>query len=274
MANEQPKPVNITVILVLIAAVIVAAIVFFYWKPAKEEEQNVSLPAPTAELEAEQTAAPEPERQVYEPPKPEPQKEPLPPLSDSDPSVMDAFAKLAADAPTMMVPEEVVRKFVRAANAIEEGKIVHEYRPLVSPAPPFQATRDGTLEDQQGQQYILSPDNYRRYDKYVTTLEAIDTDALIAIYKRFYPLLEEAYGEMGLKKGNFHTVMLGAIDNLLAAPVVDGEILLVRPKVFYQYADPALEKLPSSHKLLLRMGPDNTRRVHAKLREIRARLAE
>ncbi|MGB3609443.1 MAG: DUF3014 domain-containing protein [Cellvibrio sp.] len=274
MANEQPKPVNITVILVLIAAVIVAAIVFFYWKPAKEEEQNVSLPAPAAELEAEQTAAPEPERQVYEPPKPEPQEEPLPPLSDSDPSVMDAFAKLAADAPTMMVPEEVVRKFVRAANAIEEGKIVHEYRPLVSPAPPFQATRDGTLEDQQGQQYILSPDNYRRYDKYVTTLEAIDTDALIAIYKRFYPLLEEAYGEMGLKKGNFHTVMLGAIDNLLAAPVVDGEILLVRPKVFYQYADPALEKLPSSHKLLLRMGPDNTRRVHAKLREIRARLAE
>lgn len=274
MANEQPKPVNITVILVLIAAVIVAAIVFFYWKPAKEEEQNVSLPAPAAELEAEQTAVLEPERPVYEPPKPEPQEEPLPPLSDSDPSVMDAFAKLAADAPTMMVPEEVVRKFVRAANAIEEGKIVHEYRPLVSPAPPFQATRDGTLEDQQGQQYILSPDNYRRYDKYVTTLEAIDTDALIAIYKRFYPLLEEAYGEMGLKKGNFHTVMLGAIDNLLAAPVVDGEILLVRPKVFYQYADPALEKLPSSHKLLLRMGPDNTRRVHAKLREIRARLAE
>lgn len=87
-------------------------------------------------------------------------------------------------------------------------------------------------------------------------------------------MLEEAYREMGLKKGNFHTVMLGAIDNLLAAPIVEGEIRLVRPKVFYQYADPALEKLPNSHKLLLRMGPDNARRVHAKLQELRTKLAE
>ena len=97
---------------------------------------------------------------------------------------------------------------------------------------------------------------------------------MAALYKRFYPLLEEAYREMGLKKGNFHTVMLGAIDNLLAAPVVEQDILLVRPKVFYQYADPALEKLPASHKLLLRMGPDNTRRLQESLKNLRAKLAE
>lgn len=274
MANEQTKSVSTTVILVLVAAVVVAAIVFFYWNPAKEEEQNVSLPSPSMELEPEQTVEPETARPVYEAPKPEPQEEPLPELSNSDQTVLDAFAKLAADVPSMIVPEEVIRKFVRAANAVEEGKIVHEYRPLVSPAPPFQIERDGTADEQQAQQYILSPKNYARYDKYVATLEAIDTDALASIYKRFYPLLEEAYREMGLKKGNFHTVMLGAIDNLLAAPVIEGEVLLVRPKVFYQYADPALEKLPNSHKLLLRMGPENTRRVHAKLQELRAKLAE
>lgn len=274
MANEQTKSVTTTVILVLVAAVVVAAIVFFYWSPAQEEAQDVSLPPSSMTLEPEPAAEPEVARPVYEAPKPEPQEEPLPELSNSDQSVLDSFAKLAADAPTMIVPEEVIRKFVRAANAIEEGKVVHEYRPLVSPAPPFQAERNGTVDEQQTQQYILSPKNYARYDKYVATLEAIDTDALVSVYKRFYPLLEEAYSEMGLKKGNFHTVMLGSIDNLLAAPIVEEEILLVRPKVFYQYADPALEKLPNSHKLLLRMGPDNARRVQAKLQELRAKLAE
>lgn len=274
MANEQNKSITTTVVMVLIAVVVVAAIVFFYWRPAKEEEKNVSLPPPSVQPEPEQAPEPEPARPVYEAPEPEPQEEPLPELSNSDQSVLDAFGKLAADAPALIVPEEVIRKFVRAVNAVEEGKVVHEYRPLVSPAPPFQVERDGTVEEQQAQQYTLSPENYQRYDKYVTTFAAIDTDALASMYKRFYPLLEEAYREMGLKKGNFHTVMLGAIDNLLAAPVVDGDILLVRPKVFYQYADPALEKLPASHKLLLRMGPENTRRIQESLRRLRAELAE
>ncbi|ARU29137.1 DUF3014 domain-containing protein [Cellvibrio sp. PSBB006] len=274
MANEQNKSITTTVVLVLVAAVVVAAIVFFYWRPAKEEDKNVSLPPPLVQTEPEQVPEPEPTRPVYEAPEPEPQEEPLPELGNSDQSVLDAFGKLAADAPSLIVPEESIRKFVRAVNAVEEGKVVHEYRPLVSPAPPFQVERDGTVEEQQVQQYTLSEENYRRYDKYVATFAAIETDALAALYKRFYPLLEEAYREMGLKKGNFHTVMLGAIDNLLAAPVVEQDILLVRPKVFYQYADPALEKLPASHKLLLRMGPDNTRRLQESLKNLRAKLAE
>ena len=274
MANEQNKSITTTVVLVLVAAVVVAAIVFFYWRPAKEEDKNVSLPPPLVQTEPEQVPEPEPTRPVYEAPEPEPQEEPLPELGNSDQSVLDAFGKLAADAPSLIVPEESIRKFVRAVNAVEEGKVVHEYRPLVSPAPPFQVERDGTVEEQQVQQYTLSEENYRRYDKYVTTFAAIETDALAALYKRFYPLLEEAYREMGLKKGNFHTVMLGAIDNLLAAPVVEQDILLVRPKVFYQYVDPALEKLPASHKLLLRMGPDNTRRLQESLKNLRAKLAE
>ena len=274
MANEQNKSITTTVVLVLVAAVVVAAIVFFYWRPAKEEDKNVSLPPPLVQTEPEQAPEPEPTRPVYEAPEPEPQEEPLPELGNSDQSVLDAFGKLAADAPSLIVPEESIRKFVRAVNAVEEGKVVHEYRPLVSPAPPFQVERDGTVEEQQVQQYTLSEENYRRYDKYVATFAAIETDELAALYKRFYPLLEEAYREMGLKKGNFHTVMLGAIDNLLAAPVVEQDILLVRPKVFYQYADPALEKLPASHKLLLRMGPDNTRRLQESLKNLRAKLAE
>ena len=42
----------------------------------------------------------------------------------------------------------------------------------------------------------------------------------------------------------------------------------------YQYADPKLESLSAGQKLLLRMGPANEAVVKAKLRELRAVLAE
>jgi hypothetical protein len=85
-------------------------------------------------------------------------------------------------------------------------------------------------------------------------------------------LFEEAFKELGLKKSNFHSIMIAALDNILAAPDVQGDILLVRPKVFYQFADPALEKMPQTHKLMLRMGPENARSVKASLRQLRAKL--
>lgn len=274
MANEQNKSITTMVVLVLIAAAIVAAVMFLYFRPAQEEAKTITVTPPAVQPATPETVEPEPVRPVYEAPKVEPQEEPLPALSESDNAVLAAFNKLSADAAKLIVPEEAIRKFVRAVNAMEEGKVVHEYRPLVSPAPPFQVERQGTMPDEQVQQYRLLSENYKRYDKYVATFAMLDTDALVATYKRFYPLLEEAYREMGLKKGNFHTVMLGAIDNLLAAPVKDGDVLLVRPKVFYQYADPELEKLPATHKLLMRMGPDNTRSLQASLKTLRIKLTE
>jgi hypothetical protein len=122
------------------------------------------------------------------------------------------------------------------------------------------------------EQERISTANFERYESYVTTLALIDSDATATMYRHFYPLLEEAFKELGLKKSNFHSVMIAAIDNILAAPDERGELLLVHPKVLYQFADPALENMPQTHKLMLRMGPENARSVKASLRQLRARL--
>ena len=47
----------------------------------------------------------------------------------------------------------------------------------------------------------------------------------------------------------------------------------MRPNVYYEFADPALESQSAGRKLLLRMGPGNAARVKAKLTEIRSRIA-
>jgi hypothetical protein len=40
----------------------------------------------------------------------------------------------------------------------------------------------------------------------------------------------------------------------------------------WEYADPALEARSAGQKTLVRMGPDHTRRLKAKLREVRRQL--
>jgi hypothetical protein len=47
---------------------------------------------------------------------------------------------------------------------------------------------------------------------------------------------------------------------------------LVRPKVLYEFEDPALEDLSAGRKIMLRIGPENASAMKAKLREIRREL--
>ncbi len=265
-----------SMIAIIVLVAIIAGVAFYVLREqAPETAQTASTPvvatpqAPTNS--ATSSVAPIVE---YEAPEPVVEVEPLPGLNESDSSILAALQQLRGEGLVqLLVPQEVIRKFVLAVNNIAEGKVIHEYRPVVSPttafAPEtFSVVVDGNTVDQER----VAQRNYERYEAYVTTLALIDSDAAVAVYRRFYPLLEEAFRELGLKKPNFHSVMIAAIDNVLAAPDAQGDLLLVRPKVFYQYADPALEQLPQTHKLMLRMGPENARSVKASLRQLRARL--
>jgi hypothetical protein len=64
------------------------------------------------------------------------------------------------------------------------------------------------------------------------------------------------------------------IDDMLAAPDVQGPIKLTQPGVFYEFADPSLEQLSAGQKVLIRMGPKNAALVKSKLRELRSEIAK
>lgn len=275
--DSADRSVKTMLILVILAAIGVTA--FFYLNGRSEQNQpefqllpvepdSSSVLPPSRDLDDQAEEPP-----VYQPPEPVVQEEPLPALNESDSSVLAALQNLSAQTLAYVVPQEVIRKFVRAVNAVEEGKVVHEYRPITSPAPGFVTEKISTV-GVQPPRFHLSEENYHRYDALVTLVALVDTESLAVFYQRFYPLLEEAHAEMGLKKGNFHTVLVRAIDHLLAAPVVEEQLELVQPKVFYQYADETVEALPSTYRLLLRMGPENTRSLQTSLKSIRERIAE
>lgn len=277
--DYQPRRNSSTAMIVVVVLALIAAAAAFYFlrDDAPVASQTVTTPVAVAPQAATTSSAAEVAPIVeYQPPEPVIEVEPLPVLNESDSSVLAAMQQLRGEGLLqLLVPQEVLRKFVLAVNNVAEGKVIHEYRPVVSPPPPFIAEKYSVMiEGVAADQERVAPTNFQRYEPYVTTLALIDSDAAVAVYQRFYPLLEEAFRELGLKKPNFHSVLIAAIDNVLAAPDAQGDLLLVHPKVFYQYADPALEALPQTHKLMLRMGPENARSVKASLRQLRARLVK
>lgn len=264
-SGSSKRSLVVMLILVLIAGLALGLAYYFYRnqpQPAPIPVAEVPVEAPLALPPLAQTPAPLP---VLEAPAPEEPAPPLPKLNESDASVLTELQSLSSASLKLIVPQEILRKFVRAVNAMDEGKVVHEYRPIASPPPPMRVESLGQPQGEAPRQYRLTAENFRRYDEYVTLFAMVDKEALAATYRRFSPLLEEAYSEMGLKKGSFHEVLLSVMDKLIAMPVHEGELLLVQPKVFYQFADPELEKLPSTHKLLLRMGPENARSLQSSL---------
>jgi hypothetical protein len=216
------------------------------------------VPAPQA------AAPPAPAIQHPVPPAAE-QQTPLPPLDQSDPVVRDSLIGLLGKPAVakFVVPHQVIRDFVVTVDNLPRKKVAAELRPL-------QPTPGDTAVDQQGGSTMLSQQNYARYAALMNVVGSTDPKALAAVYFRLYPLFQQAYENLGYPGKYFNDRMVQAIDSLLATPDVQGPIALVRPKVFYQFADPKLEALPAGQKLLIRMGPQNAGIIKAKLQQFRA----
>src|SRR5690606_38254732 len=124
----------------------------------------------------------------------------------------------------------------------------------------------------EGQSMTLQPDNYARYDAFVGFAESLDPATMVAIYLRFYPLLQQEYRAMGFPNAHFNDRVVEAIDDMLTAPEVTGPIRLTQPQVHYRFADPLLEKLSAGRKIMIRVGPAHAARVKQVLRALRAEL--
>jgi hypothetical protein len=99
-------------------------------------------------------------------------------------------------------------------------------------------------------------------------VSSLDSQKLVEIYRQIKPLMEEAYKELGYPEKEFGESLLQAFAVLLNTPVPKGDILLEEQVTTYAFSDPGLENLSAAQKHLVRMGPENARKIKAKLREI------
>lgn len=249
----------------------IAGGLWWYATHRKDGETPVTAPVASATPAATPAAAAattpqHPIEQVATPPdEPTTPVEPLPSLYDSDPVLLGALAQLGGTdgLAALMNPEGVIQRFVATVDNLPKKKL----SPNIIPARP--APGAFLADEANG---AIAPENAARYESYVRIAEAVDAQALVGVYVRYYPLFQQAYRELGYPTGYFNDRLVEVIDHLLAAPDAAGPLPIVRPTVFWQYADPRFEQLSAGQKIMLRIGAANASRVKAKLREVRAAL--
>ena len=194
----------------------------------------------------------------------------LPPLEESDSyfalALIDVFGP---EVETLLADEALIDKSVATVDNLSRSRVAEKIRPLGRLSGNFIVTAAGDNGP-----FYLSEENYPRYDPLVNMATGAELDDIVATYRRFYPLFQEAFAQLGYPDGYFNDRVVAVIDQLLETPEPEQPIRLVQPHVLYQYADPELEALSSGQKLLLRMGPDRAARIKSVLRDVRARIAQ
>ena len=218
------------------------------------------LPAEPADEAADAAADAETGIDNLEEPQQEEEQVVLPTLDSSDGLFREAMLQLSPGLSQWLNADQLIRKYVVIANDFSQGLILEKHLRFLKPDQPFVADQDNVG-------LFIATKSYQRYDKLAAAIDAMDTQATLAVYKKFRPLLLQVFTEFSYpEEHSLEDIFTKAAAEILAAPVIDGRIALVRPTVNYKFADQKLEALSPVHKQMIRMGPENTRIIQNKVR--------
>ena len=190
----------------------------------------------------------------------------IPPLAKSDTAAWEALHAL--------VPYEAALAIVLRDHLIQRAVVM-----IDNLTQPSMSRRASVLQPVPGELQVAEADgrsvidttNATRYAPYVAAFTALDAQALVGTYVRFYPLIQQAYAELGAPDRYFNDRLIAVIDHLLLTPEAAQPIVVVKDeRGRYRYANPALESLSVGQKALLRLGPTQAAAVKAQLQRIRA----
>ena len=282
--NKRPSNSQLLFAAVAVLALIIVAVFVLAQKdtPSTENQkvkQDIVVPEQTEtplvntarETPPEQVVEPEvtlpPQREQIEPEQVEP-VEPevtLPPLSQSDTEIKEAVSNyLSNQAVKLLADDDVIRRTVVYVDNLAKGKVAENHAPVVKPQDGFSVIDDDII--------ITDPNSYERYTPYVAMFDTMSTAQVVRLYDQYKPLFEEAYEEIGYEGDAFNGTLTDAIDELLATPIPDTALPLVKDSVTYKYAYAEWEQLSPAQKQFLRMGPENMKKVKKRLEEIKIAL--
>lgn len=275
---------NPTSRIVIVVAVVVAAGLggYLWWHHQHPAAVPASVPV----------APPAPRPPAPAPAPPPPPAEPairhpvatgrdkLPGLDESDGYIKGALLDLLGkkSALSNLVLDGFARRFVATVNNLATDNAASQSWPVNPTAGHFEV-------DAPSGSGVISAKNAARYKPFVDFVTGIDSRRAVSLYVRLYPLFQRAYEDLGFPGKYFNDRVIEVIDNLLATPdtagtikvktvAADGSPAAPAPGRLYVFDDPALEAATAGQKILLRVGPDNARRLKAKLSEVRQRLLQ
>lgn len=264
--------------LLLVAAVVVVGLAWYFLSPSGEQ-------APPQEPAPEMVPAPAPEPPApvtpTEPDIPEPTPDVVPAetvsgtelpepaltLEESDAPVQAMLAPQVADTPlaTVLGNNDLITRAASLIDATSQGRAFPEVLKLPPPEGKF------LVVEREGAHYI-DPASYQRYDAYAQAVASVDPQQLASAFNEFRPLLEEAYAALGYREEDLDNALVRALDQVIAAPVLQRPAQVEKNIATWHYTDASLEELPSLAKLLMRMGPENQALIQSQAKAVREAL--
>ncbi len=258
-----------SLILIVVVAAVLAALWYFRDELMPQGEEPVPAAVETPVVEPANDPGPAHPLEPVEPAATiERELEPLPDLDDSDAYFLLALVDLfGSELEPLLVNEALIDRIVATIDNLPRKHVSEKIRPLGRLADDFSV--EATEIDEE---YFLSADNFSRYDLIAGLIGSADLDQAIDTYRRFYPLFQESYVRLGYPDAYFNDRVVEVIDHLLETPTPDAPIVLLRPHVLYEFADPELAELSAGQKLLLRMGSAHSDSIKTVLRDLRTRI--
>lgn len=188
----------------------------------------------------------------------------LPPVGQMD-TFLRALLGALSSSPELarwLATDDLIRQMAHVIDRVSRGQTPAADLAVIKPRDIFEV-------DRRRGQLTLDPASYRRYDGLASTVGGLDADAVARAYFTIRPRLDEAYRALGRSESGVDAALDAALAMLVATPAVRDPIALRPGKgATFAFADPALESLTPVQKQLLRMGPDNARRVQERLKQI------
>ena len=185
----------------------------------------------------------------------------LPSLRESDPFVREKVSGWAL--PSIWLDNEsLISRYMTLVTSVASGELPRRQLGFLAPKIGFKVFRDG-------EKIFVNPENYRRFDGLVDSIEALPVGRLARLLRELDPLFRLSVRQLGMRESP-ETLMLKALDRLIMVPVVPDKVELVQSVVVFEFVDPGLEELPEFEKQLIRMGPMNVERLRKFARKLKS----
>ena len=233
--------------------VVILGVVAFVWFRADEEPLDTPVETASAPQPSPTRSASDGESQL--------EIGEVPNLAESD-SWLRPIVEQISSHPQLaewLVTPELIRGFVAVVDNVAEGANPRPHLDIAIPAERFDV-------EQTEEAIIVDSESYERFDLLIDVVESLDVEGTAELYAAIRPLCDQAYQDLGYPGGSFETTLEWALRRILSVPVVAGPIEVEQRVTVYEFADPALEELSPAGKQLLRLGPDNLRRLQSKVR--------
>jgi len=246
---------NNTLLIIVLVVAAAAGGLWYYWQGLSQPGAEPTITsAEDPNTDSPPRVGPIHPLELSEPSSEERQLVPLPALDD-----LDSY---------LLARETLINRFVATVDNLPRSHVAERIRPVGGISGTF--TVDRNSDDDA---LVLSPANFERYTFLIEMIQFADVDSIVDAYRRYYPLFQKAYVELGYPNGYFNDRLIEVIDHLVATPTAEQPIRLARPHVLYEYADAELESLSSGQKLLLRMGNEHADALRQLLIDFRGRVA-